>query len=486
MSPEANDAGRGIRDQISRYSGAFAAVVGMIALAALVGGYILSQERLLLPGWVPIFGHSNFVLKAEFQAGDAITPGQGQAVTIAGAKVGEIGAVDTSNGVAVVTMDITPKYARYIYRDSTLIMRPRTQLKDETIQITPGLAKTGRVRSGYTFSLAQTTPDGDFDQFLAALDAETRTYLQELLNNAGVALNENGRALSADFRRFDPITRDLQKINSELHLRHVNIERAIHNFQLLLNAIGGKDKQLTEVIEASNHVFTVFSRQQAAVEETLRTLPGTLQKTNRGLGALARAANVVAPTLTKLHGFATSYGPSQEALRELAKSTTPVIKNEIAPFTREVLPVLKQVTPALADFNKSLPELAKSFQVIEELFNELGYNPGPKQAGFLFFADWASHDFNSALSASDANGPMGNTLLYYDCFLAEEIGNVAVINPTVRVIYHLLNPPTKEECEAQIKEKVKGTGAAAASVPKAQASAHASAARTTSAKRGGN
>ncbi|HEV7942330.1 MAG TPA: MlaD family protein [Solirubrobacteraceae bacterium] len=478
MSPEANDAGRGIRDQISRYSSAFAAVVGMVLLAALVGGYILSQERLSLPGWVPIFGRSHFMLKAEFQSGDALTPGQGQAVTIAGAKVGEIGAVETRNGVAVVTMEITPKYARDIYRDSTLIMRPRTQLKDETIQITPGLQKTGKVRSGYTFSLSQTTPDGDFDQFLAALDAETRTYLQELLNNAGVALHENGRALAADFTRFDPITRDLQKINSELHLRHVNIERAIHNFQLLLNAIGGKDKQLTEVLQASNQVFTVFSRQQAAVEETLRTLPGTLQKTNHGLSALARAANVVAPTLTKLHGFATSYGPSQEALRQLAKNTTPVIKNEIAPFTREVLPVLQQVTPATKAFNNSLPKLASSFKVIEEIFNELGYNPGPKKAGFLFFADWASHDFNSALSTSDADGPMGRALLYYNCFLSQAIAGAAEINPTVKVIDNLLKPPSQQQCEAEIKEKVKGV---TASVPKA----HSSVARSASAKRGG-
>lgn len=481
MSPEANDAGRGIRDQITRYSGAFAAVVGMIVLAALVGGYILSQERLALPGWVPIVGRSNFVLKAEFQSGDALTPGQGQAVTIAGAKIGEIGAVETRNGVAVVTMDIAPKYARYLYRDSTLIMRPRTQLKDETIQITPGLPKTGKVHSGYTFSLSQTTPDGDFDQFLAALDSETRTYLQELLVNAGVALKENGRSLSADFRRFDPIARRLQEINSELHLRHVNIERAIHNFQLLLNAIGGKDKQLSEVLQASNQVFTVFSRQQAAVEETLRTLPGTLQKTDHGLGALAGAANVTATALTKLHGFASSYGPSQEALRALAKSSTPVIKNEIAPFTREVLPVLKQVTPALKDFNKSLPELASSFGVLDEVFNEIGYNPGPKQAGFLFFVDWAAHDFNSALSTSDANGPMGRTLLYYSCFLAKTIEGAAEINPSIKVVANLLKPPSEKECEAEIKEK-----ATAASVPNAHTSAHSRVAQAASAKRGGH
>lgn len=483
MTPEAHDAGRGIRDQITRYSGAFAAVIGMVVLAALIGGYILSQERLSLPGWVPIVGRSNFMLKAEFREGDALTPGQGQAVTIAGAKVGEIGGVELHDGVAVVTMDVTPKYARYIYRDSTLLMRPRTQLKDETIQITPGLPTTGRVHSGYTFSLSQTAPDGNFDQFLAALDTETRTYLQELLVNAGVALQGNGRALSADFTRFDPIARRLQEINSELHLRHVNIERAIHNFQLLLNAIGGKDKQLTEVIEAANRVFAVFSRQQTAVEGTLRALPGTLQQTDHGLSALARAADVMGPTLSKLHTFAKSYGPSQEALRTLAKETTPVIKNEIGPFTREVLPVLQQVTPATKAFNKSLPKLASSFQVINELFNELGYNPGPNQAGFLFFLDWANHDFNSALSTSDANGPMGRTLLYYNCLLTAAIEGAAKINPTVKVVYNLLKPPSETQCEAEIKEKVQGV---TASVRQGQSGSHASAAEAARTKRGGH
>jgi phospholipid/cholesterol/gamma-HCH transport system substrate-binding protein len=483
MSPQANDAGRGIRDQITRYSGAFAAVVGMIVLAALVGGYILSQERLSLPSWVPVVGSDNFVLKAEFREGDALTPGQGQAVTIAGAKVGEIGAVELHDGVAIVTMDITPKYARYIYRDSTLIMRPRTQLKDETIQITPGLPTTGKVHSGYTFSLSQTAPDGNFDQFLAALDTETRTYLQELLVNAGVALKGNGRALSADFTRFDPIARRLQEINGELHLRHVNIERSIHNFQLLLNAVGGKDKQLAEVIQAANRVFAVFSREQTAVEGTLRALPGTLQQTDHGLSALARAADVMGPTLSKLHTFATSYGPSQEALRSLAKSTTPVIKNEIAPFTREVLPVLQQVTPATKAFNKSLPALASSFHVLNELFNELGYNPGPNQAGFLFFLDWANHDFNSALSTSDAGGPMGRTLLYYNCLLTAAIEGAAKINPTVKVIYNLLKPPSQKQCEAEIKEKVQGV---TASVRQPQPGSHAPAAEAARTKRGGH
>lgn len=464
-TPEPSDAGRGIRDQISRYSGAFAAVVAMIVLAALVGGYVLSQERLSLPGWVPFFGADNFVLKAEFESGNALTPGQGQPITIAGAKIGEIGAVELHDNVALVTMDIQPKYARDIYRDATLLIRPKTQLKDETIQITPGLPKAGAVRSGETFSLAQTAPDANFDQFLAALDSETRAYLQELLAGAGGALKNNGRRLSADFIRFDPLTRALEKISSELQLRHRNVERSIHNFQLLMSAIGGKDKQLGEVIDASNRVFGVFATQQKAVEQTVRELPGALRKTKSGLTALTRAANVVAPTLTKLHGFAQSLAPAQKATRAMFKTTTPVIKNEIAPFAREALPVLQKVTPATKSFNKALPDLASSFKVINEIFNELGYNPGPKQAGFLFFLDWANHDFNSAVSSSDANGPMGRALLYYNCNVAGLIGAVAKVNPDVRIIDRLLNPPTNAECRArklpiEIPEETEGTAPA--------------------------
>ena len=42
-------AGWASRDQIGRYRTAFIAVVTMIVIAALVGGYILSHENLKLP-----------------------------------------------------------------------------------------------------------------------------------------------------------------------------------------------------------------------------------------------------------------------------------------------------------------------------------------------------------------------------------------------------------------------------------------------------
>ena len=178
QAPE--EGGLSVRDQIERYRTAFVAVVTMVVLAAAVGGYILAHENLKLPGWVPVFGREYFILKADFQTAQAVTPGQGQAVTIAGAKVGEIASVELHDGVAVVSMKITPKYARF-YKNATLLLRPKTQLEDITVEVSPGTPSAGRLHSGQVLPLSQTAPNIDFDEFLAGFDTETREYLQELL-----------------------------------------------------------------------------------------------------------------------------------------------------------------------------------------------------------------------------------------------------------------------------------------------------------------
>ncbi len=378
----------------------------MIVIAAAVGGYILAHENLKLPGWVPVLGRNYFTLKAEFQTAQAVTPGQGQAVTIAGAKIGEIASVDLQNGVATVTMKVVPKYAR-LYRNATLLLRPKTQLQDITIEVNPGTPSAGRLRSGEVLPLAQTAPNINFDEFLAGLDAETRAYLQELLAGAGEGLNHNASALSATLKRFDPLARATQQIAQQLEIRHANTARAIHNFRLLMEALGGKDKQLAELVDASNAVFATFAQEDANVQKTLQLLPGALHKTGVGLGKLATATNVLGPTLHKLQPFAAALAPSQEATRKLALKTTPIIRNEIRPFARKILPVINELAPSTRGAGEAFPKLATSFSVLNEFFNELAYNPGPSKGGFLFFLDWGNHNLNSVLSSADAHGTVG-------------------------------------------------------------------------------
>ncbi|HUB74089.1 MAG TPA: MlaD family protein [Solirubrobacteraceae bacterium] len=459
MNPApSHEGGLSVRDQIERYRSAFIAVVTLVLIAAVVGGYILAHENLKLPSWFPVLGHSYFKLDAEFQTAQAVTPGQGQAVTIAGAKIGEIESVDLRHGVALVTMRVQPKYAAHIYKNATMLLRPKTQLQDITVEVSPGTPSAGKLRSGEVLPVAQTAANVDFDEFLAGFDAETRSYLQELLAGLGIGLKGNGRTLGAALKRFDPTARYTEEIATELEARHANVARSIHNFRLLIEALGDKDQQLSQLVDSSNAVFATFRKEEAAFRKTLALLPGALHKTGVGLSKLATATHVLGPTLHELEPFARALGPANEATRKLSLQSTPIIKNEVRPFAREIVPVVNELGPATEKLGQALPKLATSFAVLNEFFNEIAYNPGSSKAGFLFFVDWGNHDLDSVLSTADANGVLGRTLVYFSCQVLPLFKGASEVNPTVNLLVSLLKPPTKQEC---INEGIIKTASAA-------------------------
>jgi phospholipid/cholesterol/gamma-HCH transport system substrate-binding protein len=445
------ETGRGIGDQIRRYRTAFLAVVTMIVIAAGSAGYILAHERLPVPTWVPIIGRESFKLNGEFETAQAVTPGQGQSVTIAGAKIGEIASVELHEGRAVVSMNVTPKYARYIYRDATMLLRPKTGLKDETVEVSPGNPATGKVAPGYTVPITQTSPDGNLDEFLSSLDTDTRAYLQELLAGAGEGLNGNGANLSATLKRFDPLGREFQEIGREVAKRQYYVSHGIHNFRLLLEALGSKDTQLAQFVDSSNAVFATFAQEDRQVQETLSELPGVLRQANHSFGKLATSIRVTGHTLHALEPFAKALGPAEVASQPFFRKIAPVLKNEVRPLFRQILPVINQLQPSLQDFAQASPNLTTSFTVLNELFNELAYNPGPNQAGFGFFAAWGAHDLDSVVSQGDAHGAIGQTLLYFNCELVPILTGVAEADPTAKLILGLLNPPSAAQCASAAK-----------------------------------
>ena len=137
-----------MRHAISKNMREFIAVIVMVFIALGVGGYILSNQRFYLPAWVPVLGTDFFELKAEFSTAQSVTPGQGQTADIAGVPVGEIKRVELVDGRAVVTMAIRAKYRDLVKRDATMLLRPKTGLKDMVIEMDPGHAGRAAVPGG--------------------------------------------------------------------------------------------------------------------------------------------------------------------------------------------------------------------------------------------------------------------------------------------------------------------------------------------------
>ena len=428
----------------------FVAVLVLMLIAMGVGGYILSNQRFYLPKWVPLVGSDFYHLKADFSTAQAVTPGQGQTVNIAGVKVGEISNVELVNGRAEVEMQIERKYSK-IYRDASILLRPKTGLKDMILQLDPGTVTAGEIPENGTVPVSQTLPDINPDEILAQLDRDTRDYLRLLLGGAGRGLRNNAESLSATFKRFEPTARDGLKIARALALRRRNVSRSIHNLRLLTGALAERDDDLSAFVESSNEVFARFAAQDANLRAALRELPSTLQATQSALGKTNRLATVLGPSLQALRPAARALGPANVAVRPFFRETEPIVRTQLRPFTRAALPVIRDLRPAARDLSTLTPNLTTTFRVVNYLLNELAYNPpGPGEEGFLFWASWANHTGNSIFSTQDAHGPIRRGLFLLSCSSAALLKQIQQANPSLQLLTQLTNiPDSAGICPAQ-------------------------------------
>jgi phospholipid/cholesterol/gamma-HCH transport system substrate-binding protein len=437
-----------MKHAIRKHMRDFVAIIALFVIAIAVAAYVLGHQRLYLPSWVPFVGTDFYTVNAEFSTAQAVVPGQGQTVNIAGVPIGEIGGVKLKNGVAVVQMKIKKKDRKDpIYRNATLLLRPKTGLKDMYIEMDPGTRSAGAVPDGGTLPVGNTLPDVNLDEILSNLDSDTRAYLQILINAGGEAFSSKGFTsdLRATYKRFDPTARDTAKLTSLLSQRRQNLRHVIHNFQLLTTALAGRDAQLSQLIDSSNANFQAIASEDRALEQTLQLLPGTLDTANATLTKANKLAQLLGPTFQALRPGARALGPSLEAVRPFLKQTTPVIKNQLRPFSVQVQPTVKQLAIAAQHLEPAAPRLTRTAKFLNVLLNELAYNPPGSQEGFLYWAAWLNHAGASIFSTQDAHGAIRRGLFITDCTSLGVLQAIQALNPQLKTLIDLLNAPTQQQ-----------------------------------------
>jgi len=423
----------------------FAAVLALILVSLIVAVVILGNQRVTLPAGVPLLGTDFREVEAELATAQAVTPGQGQTVNIAGVEVGQISSVKLEDGKAIVGMKIERDHAT-IYRDATILMRPKTGLKDMVAELTPGTPEAGELADGQRIPASQTLPDVNLDEILASLDADTRDYLRLLLGDGAQGLRGNGRELAQTIRRIEPTARYTRRVNEQLAVRRRNIKRVIHNFSLLMEELGSKDDQVAEFAENSNAVFSTLANQDTNIRDTLRELPSALDATQDALASADTMASELGPTLQDLRPAARALGPALRETRPFLTETTPIIRDQLRPFSRAALPTVEQLRPAMRDLAAVTPDLTRTFRVLNALVNTLAYNPpGSTREGYLFWLSWANHVGATVFATQDAHGPIRHGLVVLSCSTGQLLETVADTNPALGTLADLLRAPTTQE-----------------------------------------
>jgi phospholipid/cholesterol/gamma-HCH transport system substrate-binding protein len=405
---------------IKNHIGDFAAIVVLLFLSVIVAGYILSHERLRFP----FIESSPFSMNAEFSTAQAVTPGQGQTVRVSGVQIGDIGNVALKNGVAIVRMDIDQKYKHLIHTDATALLRPRTGLKDMFIELNPGSKSAPIAKPGFTIPVSNTLPDINVDEILSSLDADTRAYLNLLVDGAGQGLKDNGgNQLAGVLERFEPTHRDLARLNQAVAVRGANLRRLVNSLQRLNTALATKQTQIVQLVDSSSRVFRAFASEQGNVSRAIADLPATLQQTSSTLGKVEAFATELGPAASNLLPAARALPAANQALTTLAKPSAPIIQQQIRPFVVAARPVVRNLKPASVNLAAATPNISRVFDTLNHFVNMVGYNPGGAQHGYLWWLAWLDHNARTLFSVQDANGDFRPLFLQASCATLAQIAD---------------------------------------------------------------
>lgn len=409
---------------LRQYWWAVAVIIGAMILATAVAGVLLVNQRFPLP-WV-----ETYTVKAEFSSAQAVTPGQGQQVTVAGVQVGEISTVELRDGRAVVSLSIKREKLAKIHRDAKMTLRPRTGLQDMTLELDPGRTSSPVVPDGGTLDATRTTRQVQFDEVLASLDSDTRAYVQQFLAATDRGLSGNTAQTRRVLRLGTPTAEQADRVLRVLTDRRRNLSRTVSSLGSVAERLQDRDASVAATVRRAADTLKTVAGRDAEVRSSLQQLPPTLARVDSTLTDTATLFRELQPAAVALR-------PAVKDLRAALPDLDPLLRAipaGIAPVARLGKVTRKPTADLRASLDTLRPQLGNVSRLAKSLqwtTNVLGYEPPGEENGNLFWFSWFWHNTNSVLANEDAHGVAWRGQAIFSC---TSFTGLDVLRPVVDVL----------------------------------------------------
>ncbi len=287
---------------------------------------------------------TGFELNAVFK--NSVHTRIGSPVRIAGVDVGTVEGVSRTDGTDFSTMKMTLEDKGLpVKNDARLKIRPRNFLEGSNfIDLKPGTPSAPELKSGGTIPVTQTATAVQFDEFLTALQADTRESLKETLAGLAEGLDGTGEAEEELTASAGEEEGDTDEDVSTTDASGVEQE--------------GKDERSDTAAEAEN-------KEPSGAEELnkiFKNLPSTLKSTEQVSGALlGQQPGELSRLMLGLQRTVTALDRNEPELQSLVTNfnvTVAALASESAALSAAIgeLPdTVIQARTTLGHLNSSLP-----------------------------------------------------------------------------------------------------------------------------------
>jgi phospholipid/cholesterol/gamma-HCH transport system substrate-binding protein len=394
------------------------AIVVQLVLAVIVLGYVLVNQGVQLPFGV---GSSEFTLRAEFHDGAGLNPGFRPPVLVAGMVVGRVTGVSYQHGEAVATLQLDAGVQGHIHADATAGIFPHSELNDLEVDVSPGTPGAPLLRAGGLIPASNTSSPVALDRVLGVLDADSRAYLQIMLNEASVGLRDRSGSLSRALQALGPTLDSTNQVAAAMAERHTLLSGMVGAFDRLFTTLGQRDSELARAISAGRTTLQTVGTQDTALAQGMQELPATLDSTRTAFSSVQSLAAPLDTALDRLIPFSHTLPGALSSLRRIVPTGNAFLAqlsslarrgvapaNALAGALRQLGPTATHLQPAVADLlptlsainaNKSgIGEIGSNFSGIFSTSDALGV----RLRAFGFFEPVNLADLGFSSTASPA------------------------------------------------------------------------------------
>jgi phospholipid/cholesterol/gamma-HCH transport system substrate-binding protein len=288
-------------------------------------------------------GGSTYVVNAQFvDAGQLVG---GDLVTVAGHKVGSVGAITiTPNGLANVKLKISDTSLKPLSSNTTATIGQLslTGITNRFVSLAPGVGGSPIENDG-VLDVTHTKGIVDLDSVLDAFTPQVRRSLQEFLKTGAYFV---GGSTAAQLNRFatylNPALSQVSNLGAEIVSDKFALDRLIGSTAKLTQPLAAETNQIQGSVDNTSSLLGEIAAQRSALTDSIHRAPAVLDQVTRTFGRVDTTLEDLDPTLAALT-------PVAPKLARLLRVTVPFSQN-LEPTATDFRRLLNQANPALKAF----------------------------------------------------------------------------------------------------------------------------------------